>query len=195
MEFNFSEDQLLLQQAVRDFLEGECTPVAVRELWETETGRSTAFWSQLAEIGVPGLLVPEDQGGLGMDERDMVLVLEEAGRAALAEPVISTAAVGVPLLVELGKSGQDELAKKWLGPVASGEAILALGHAQSPFVADAHVADLLLLPQGDDLHAVERASVTLTAQPSNDQSQRLFSDDWTPSEKTCVAQGTEGADK
>jgi len=193
VEFNFSEDQLLLQQAVRDFLEGECTPVAVRELWETETGRSTAFWSQLAEIGVPGLLVPEDQGGLGMDERDMVLVLEEAGRAALAEPVISTAAVGVPLLVELGKSGQDELAKKWLGPVASGEAILALGHAQSPFVADAHVADLLLLPQGDDLHAVERASVTLTAQPSNDQSQRLFSVDWTPSEKTCVAQGTEGA--
>ncbi len=193
MEFNFSEDQLLLQQAVRDFLDGECTPVAIRELWETETGRSPDFWAKLAEIGVPGLLVPEAHDGLGMDERDLVLVLEETGRAGLAEPVVATAAVGVPQLVELGNRGNAELASRWLGAVASGEAILAVGHAQSPFVADAHVADLLLLPDGDDLHAVERGGVKLTPQPSNDQSQRLFSVDWTPSEATRVASGAEGA--
>jgi len=193
VEFTFSEDQLLLQQAVRDFLEGECTPAAVRELWDTETGRSPAFWAKLSEMGVPGLLVPEDHGGLGMDERDLVLVLEEAGRAALAEPVISTAAVGVPLLVELGSKGQPELAQNWLGAVARGESILAVGHPRSPFVADAHVADLLFLPDGDDLHVVPRGEAKLTAQDSNDQSQRLFSVDWTPSKATRVASGSEGA--
>ena len=91
MEFNFSEDQELLQQTVRDFLEGECTVEHVRSMWDSETGRSPEFWQQLAEIGISGLLVPDEHGGLGMNEVDMVLVLEETGRAALAEPVIHTA--------------------------------------------------------------------------------------------------------
>ena len=87
MEFVFTEDQQLLQQTVRDFLEGECTVEHVRAMWDTETGRSPEFWQKLAEIGVTGLMVPEQHGGLGMNEVDMVLVLEETGRAGLAEPV------------------------------------------------------------------------------------------------------------
>jgi alkylation response protein AidB-like acyl-CoA dehydrogenase len=191
MDFQFSEDQLLLAQTVRDFLAGECTAEVVRSLWDTETGRSPAFWAKLAEIGVPGLLVPEAYGGLGMDERDLVLVLEETGRAALAEPVVATAAVGAPLLAALGEQGQTALARRWLGAIAEGDAIVAIGHAQSPFVSDAHVADLLLLAHGDEIHALEDG-YTLTAQTSNDQSQRLFSVAWTPSAKTRVAGGAAG---
>jgi alkylation response protein AidB-like acyl-CoA dehydrogenase len=192
MEFTFSEDQELLQQTVRDFLEGECTPEHVRGLWETETGRSPEFWAKLAEIGVPGLLVPEDAGGLGMDERDLVLVLEETGRAGLAEPVIGTAAVAVPLLRELGENGQADLAGEWLGRIAEGNAIVVVGHAQSPFVSDAHIADLLLLFSGDEIHALAPAATTLVAQKSNDQSRRLFAVEWTPSAETCVASGDVG---
>ena len=58
---------------------------------ETETGRSPEFWASLAEIGVPGLLIPEEHGGLGMTEIDLVLVMVEVGRAGLAEPVTPTA--------------------------------------------------------------------------------------------------------
>ncbi len=192
MEFNFSEDQELLQQTVRDFLEGECTAEHVRQLWNTETGRSAEFWAKLAEIGVPALLVPEEAGGLGMDERDLVLVLEETGRAALAEPVISTAAVAAPLLRELAQSGKPGLAEKWLGRIAEGAAIVAVGHGQSPFVSDAHVADLLLLAHADEIHAVEPGSVDLTAEKSNDGSQRIFSVDWTPVGETRVAEGELG---
>lgn len=191
MEFNFSEDQQLLAQTVRDFLEAECSPDWVRALWETRTGRSPEFWRRFAEIGVPGLLVPEEAGGLGLDERDLVLVLEETGRAGLAEPVVATA-VGVPLLVALGQQGQPELSERWLPAVANGEAKLAVGHGQSPFVSDAHVADLLLMCEGDSIHAVPRSAVDLTAQPANDQSQRLFSVDWTPSPTTHVARGEMG---
>ncbi|MCP4036050.1 MAG: acyl-CoA/acyl-ACP dehydrogenase, partial [bacterium] len=189
MNFVFTEDQTLLQQTVRDFLEGECTVDHVRAMWDTETGRSPEFWAKLAEVGVPGLLVPDEHGGLAMDEVDMVLVLEETGRAATAEPVIHTACVGARLLEE---SGNDAIANKWLPKVAEGSAILAVQHDQSPFVCDAHVADLLLLSSGDAVHAVARADVQLTAQATNDPAKRLSSVEWTPSASTLLADGDKG---
>ena len=193
MEFGFDEDQLLLQQTVRDFLAGECTAEHVRSLWETETGRSPAMWAKLAEIGVPGLLVPEAHGGLGMDERDAVLVFEETGRAALAEPVIATAAVAAPTLASLAGEGNEALAKAWLPKIAAGEVIVAVGHTGSPLVSDAHVADLLLLCESDGVFAASPAQVAATPQPANDQSRRLFAVEWSPSEATPLATGAAGA--
>jgi len=189
MEFNFSEDQLLLQRTVREFLEGECTTAFVRSLWETETGRSEEFWGKLAEIGVPGLLVAEEHGGLEMDEVDQVLLLEETGRAAVPGPVIDTTSVGVRLLEE---AAPPELRAEWLPKVAAGRATLAVGAAISPFVADAHIAGLLLLQHGDEVHAVPAAEVSALAQPSNDPARRLFSVDWNPSGATKIAESDVG---
>lgn len=189
MEFNFSEDQELLQQTVRDFLEAEAPVEHIRAVWDSETGRSPAFWAKLAEIGVPGLLVPEEYGGLGLDEIDIVLVLEETGRAALAEPVIHTAAVGVPMLVEADNPIQ---ARAWLPKVAEGSAILAIGHDASPFVSDAHVADLFLLNADDAVHAVMADHVSVTPQITNDPAKKLFSIDWTPSSETLLVDGDKG---
>ncbi len=185
MRFDFTEDQRLLQETVREFLAGECTPDAVRALWETETGRSRALWKQLAEIGLPGLLVPEAHEGMGLSEVDIVLLCEEVGRAGLAEPVIGTAAVAAPLLAELG----GELAERWLKPLAVGEAIAAVGLPVSPFVDDAHVADLLLLAEGGELHAVAPGDVLLVAQPASDPARRIFRVAWTPGAATRVAAG------
>jgi len=189
MQFSFSEDQLLLQQTVREFLEGECTAEFVRGLWATETGRSSEFWTRFAEIGVPGLLIDEAHGGLGMDEVDLVLLLEEAGRAALPGPVIDTVTVGVRLIAE---SGSDELAERWLPAIADGSVLVAIGHEISPFVSDAHVADLLLLQQGNSLHALAPADAELTRQPTNDPSRRLFSVAWEPTRATEIAAGDAG---
>jgi len=188
MRFHFTEDQLLLRDTVNGFLEAECTPERIRALWDTETGRSPEFWSSLAEVGVPGLLVPQEYDGMGMDEIDLVLLLEETGRVGLAEPVIPTAAVGVPLLCGLGSK---QLGERWLRGVAAGEVVLAVGHAVSPFVSDAHVADLLLLPHRDEIHAVPRERASLTHQPSNDPSERVFSVEWTPVAETLAARGEE----
>jgi alkylation response protein AidB-like acyl-CoA dehydrogenase len=187
MRFDFSEDQRLLQQTVRDFLAGECTPDAVRALWTTETGRSRALWKQLAEIGLVGLRVPEAHEGMGLSEVDFVLVCEEVGRAGLAEPVIPTAAVAAPLLAEL----DGELAARWLKPLAVGEAIAAVGHPVSEFVDDAHVADLLLLARGGELHAVAPRDAKLEAQPANDPARRIAVVEFTPRAETCVATGAQ----
>ena len=186
MDFNFSEDQLLFQQTVRAFLDGECTPERIRAQWDSESGHDTKLWQQLAELGIPGLLVSEAQDGMGLDEVDAVLLFEEAGRAALAAPIVTTAAVAVPLLAAL----EDRvLAEPWLERIAKGDAIVAVGHAASPFVTDAHVADLLLLPHESEIHALDPANVKVVHEPGNDPSRRLYSVEWEPTDSTRVASG------
>jgi alkylation response protein AidB-like acyl-CoA dehydrogenase len=194
MEFNFDEDQILLQETVRDFLSGEAPVEFIRAQWETETGRSREFWSKLTEIGVPGLLVAEEFGGLGMNEIDAVRVFVEMGRAALAEPIISTAAVAAPLMQELRESEHAATANEWLPRIAGGQAIIAVAQPTSPLVSDAHVADLLILRSGDALYAVAKSDARLTPQPSNDPSQKLFTVDFEPRDDQRIARG-EAADR
>ena len=106
MDFTFSEDQLLFQESVRSFLVNENTPEAIRQLWETESGRSDALWAQLAEMGLTGMTVPEEHGGLGMSELDFVLLAQEAGYVALSEPLVNSVLVAAPLLAECGNDVQ-----------------------------------------------------------------------------------------
>lgn len=186
MNFTFSEDQLLLQQTVREFLAGECSTAWVREQWASETGRSPEFWQKLSEIGIPGLLVPEAHGGLELDEIDFVLLLEEIGRAALPEPVIATAVVATRLFQELQS---DALQAEWLPRIASGDARIATGSPVNPFVADAHIADLILLPGPDAIRLLAPDDVKLTPQKSNDPGRRIFSLAWDDADATVVARG------
>ncbi len=99
MRFAFSEEQLMFRDAVRDLLVSECPPDVVRQAWENSSGRTADVWQKLASQGVPGMLVPESAGGLGLTELDMILVIEECGRAALPEPIVETAFVAPALLV------------------------------------------------------------------------------------------------
>lgn len=170
MNFTFSDDQLLFQSSVRDFLRGEVTPGRVRASWEREDGRDPALWQQLTELGLVGMTVPEQYGGLGMSELDFVLLAQECGYVALPEPLVHTALVAVPLLRQLG----GELAAAWLPRVAAGEAKVVVGLQQNLLVEDAHVADLLLLQQGDAWYAPTPAQVDLRYNESIDPSRRLY---------------------
>jgi len=171
MNFDFTEDQYALRDAAREFFAGESSPSHVRAMWESETGRSPQLWRKMAETGFVGLTVPEEHGGLGLDEVDQVLLLEEAGYAALPEPLLETTAIGVPLLLE---AGTPEQRKEWLPRIAAGQAVVTVQLAD-PFVADAHIADLLLLEQpGGELHAVPRDRFHAVYQPSLDGARRMF---------------------
>ena len=97
MDFTFTEDQLLFQESVRDFLTNEVTPEIIRKLWETESGRSDALWTQLTELGLTGMTVAEEFGGLGMNELDFILLAQECGHVALPEPLVHNILVAVPL--------------------------------------------------------------------------------------------------
>jgi len=174
MNFNFTEDQLLFQQSVREFLAGEVTPESIRASWDSDTGRSDALWGQLTDMGLVGLTVPEEFGGLGMHATDFVLLAQECGYAALPEPLVHTALVAVPLLQDIG----GELAAEWLPRIAAGEARVVVGLEQNLLVEDAHIADLLLLQRGADLFAVTPAQAQLRANESVDPSRRLFAVDF-----------------
>jgi len=192
MNFDFSDDQYALRDAARDFFTGESGPGHVRAMWDSETGRSPELWRKMAETGFVGLTVPEEHGGLGMNEIDLVLILEEAGRAALPEPLLETTAIGVPLLVEAGTEAQQ---KEWLPKVAAGEAVVTVQLAGAPTVADAHIADLLLVQRGEELHAVPKGSFAYTAQPSLDGARRVFTVDAQTSGDTRMAGGAAEAAK
>jgi alkylation response protein AidB-like acyl-CoA dehydrogenase len=170
MDFTFSEDQLLFQASVRDFLVNEVTPERIRSSWETESGRDAALWQQLTELGLVGMTVPEQHGGLGMSELDFVLLAQECGYVALPEPLVHTALVAVPLLKDLG----GELAAHWLPRVAAGEAKVVVGLQQNQLVEDAHVADLLLLQQGGEIVALTPDQVELRHNESVDPSRKLY---------------------
>jgi alkylation response protein AidB-like acyl-CoA dehydrogenase len=189
VQFAFTEDQRLFQETVREILANECPPTAVRDSWTNDTGRVPGLWQLLADTGVVGLTVPEALGGLGMTEVDLVLLLEEFGRAAAPEPLLEHTAVGVPLLRD---HAPDAVAAEWLPRAASGEAVLAVGLEGRRYVLGGAEADLLLLQHGDALHAVPRDRATCTPQTSVDQSRRLVAVDWTPSPDTLLVDGLEG---
>ncbi len=190
MDFTFTEDQQLFADSVKDFLQGEITAESIRASWETETGRSDELWAQITELGLPAMLVPEEFGGLGMTELDVVLMAIECGRVALHEPIVEMAMVATPLLAALAPN--NEKCADLLGQIAGGEAKVAIAHTVNHVVADAHIADYLILPHADQIHLVAQADVKLEAQESVDPSRRLSTVDWTPSEATCIASGAEG---
>ena len=188
MDFTFSEDQLLFQDSVRDFLVNEITPDAIRASWKTDTGRSDNIWTQLTELGLTGMTVPVEFGGLGMNEIDFVLLAQECGYVALPEPLVHTVLVAVPLI----KSLSEDLKAEWLPKIAAGEAKVVVGLTENQFVEDAHIANLLLLQHGDEIHAVSADAVKLTHNESMDLSRKLYSVEWIPSDSSCVASGGEG---
>jgi alkylation response protein AidB-like acyl-CoA dehydrogenase len=148
MRFAFTDDQRAFREGLRDLLAKECTPTHVRDAWSNATGRVPGLWDQLAEMGVVGLLAPEDAGGMGLSFVDLVLLLEETGYHAVPEPIVETAAFGVPLLHD---------------PTL----VVATAHALVPW---ADTADVVITAGG----RVDPATMTLAARPSVDGSRRLF---------------------
>src|SRR5256712_7877701 len=79
----------MLRRSVREFLAKECGPKVVRKLMESEDGYDAALWKKIADLGWTALGIPEQYGGVGTF-LDLVVVLEEAGRALLPGPFFST---------------------------------------------------------------------------------------------------------
>src|SRR5690349_20295820 len=111
MRFAFTDEQLELQRVVRELLARECPPTAVRAAWDAAPDAPLVTWPHLASIGVIGMTAPERFGGMALDELDLALVLEEAGRAALPDPLIEHTAVALPLIAELADDG---FCDRWL---------------------------------------------------------------------------------
>ena len=178
MRFAFSDDQLAFRDAVRDLLAKVAGPDALRAVWDGDRGWDPVVWSHLAEMGVPGVLAPDFAGGLALDEVDLVLILEECGRAALAGPLVEHAAVAVPALAAAA-AGDDPRIGAWLSAAAAGELVVSAAPSGPSVVAYGAEADLLVVERDGAVWAVQRADVS-GAEPrtSVDRSRRFADVTW-----------------
>ncbi|GAA3810654.1 acyl-CoA dehydrogenase family protein [Sphaerisporangium flaviroseum] len=180
MNFAFNDDQLALAATVKDVLRAHCPPRAVREAGLG--GDRTPAWPHLAKLGLFGVLVPERHGGLGLGMTDAVLAFEETGRAALPGPIAETAAAA-PVLLATDPAASASA----LPGVAAGTTRASVRLGDQVYAPDADLADLLILEQDGEVHAVPADAVRLTPQPGVDPVRRLFTVAFDPSPRTRLA--------
>lgn len=167
MDFDFDERQEMLKKMARDFLIAHCPKSLVREMETDEKGYSPELWRKIAGLGWLGIAIPKRYGGEEGSFLDLVVVLEEVGRACFPGPFFSTVVLGASAVLEAGSEEQKEYI---LQKVAQGDLFLTLALSEQYsqhnldslttrasakkdryvisgtklFVLDAHVADYMV---------------------------------------------------
>jgi alkylation response protein AidB-like acyl-CoA dehydrogenase len=168
MDFSLSEEQKILGQEARRFLEKECPTEVVRQIEEGAMGYSPELWRKVAGLGWTAMPFSEKYGGVGSSFLDLVVLIEEMGRACFPSPFIPSVVLSGLTILDIGNEVQKE---ELLPGIASGDVISTLALLESSdnyepssiasqasydgngfrlqgtklFVPDAHCADLLLL--------------------------------------------------
>ncbi|MDX3452800.1 acyl-CoA/acyl-ACP dehydrogenase [Streptomyces sp. ME02-8801-2C] len=180
----YSEEEDALRAAVRDLLADHCEAAGVIARVESDTPHDIPLWKSLTEgMGLAGLLVPEELDGQGATHREVAVVIEELGRAVAPVPYLTSAVVATEALLECGA---DELLSQLASATTIGALAIPLSvpagsaypvvrfedgglHGELTGIADAAVADVLLVPADDGgLYAVDAAAATVTPQVSLD---------------------------
>ncbi|MBE2992366.1 acyl-CoA dehydrogenase family protein [Sphingomonas sp. CFBP 13603] len=187
MPLYLDDDQTVLQDTIRDFV-AEHAPVShMRALRDAEdaTGFSRELWKQFAEMGFTGILIGEDQGGLGLGHVEAGVVLEEIGRNLSPSPFLSTAVAAVEALKGTGQ------AERWFPGIIAGETVAALAIDEGAkhrdtvamtaersgngfkltgakrFVTHGHTADLIIVAARTGGSADDKDGITLFAVPKD----------------------------
>lgn len=135
MDMDWNEQQKLLKNVAREFLERECPTSMVRECERSPEGYSPALWKKMADLGWMGLMIPEEYGGAGGGLLDLAVIFEEMGRFAVPSPFLNTVVLcGLPIL-EVGTAEQKHAL---LPQIASGDMVLsmALTEPSAKYTAD-----------------------------------------------------------
>ena len=161
MDFGFTDDQREIQRTARELLAGRASAARVREHAEAAT-TDTALWSELSELGWPGIAISEEHGGQGLGVIELSILCEELGRSLAPVPFLASAMAAC--VIE--QAGTSEQRARWLPGLASGETIGALGSATdgtAELVIGGVDAQLIVLVEDDGSARVlgaEEADVT-----------------------------------
>ncbi len=128
MNFTFSEEQRMLDDTVQRFIARDYTFEKRQAILASDDGWSRGVWKTLAELGLLGLNVPEEHGGLGAGPVETMLVMTSLGRGIVVEPYLSSAVLSTWLL---RLAGSDAQRTEYLPALAAGESIAAVAHAES----------------------------------------------------------------
>ena len=196
MDFTFTEEQRMMASTFRELVDEICSPRRLRATAEGTGDRAggdrvdgdecEARWQQYAAMGLMGMLAPEEQGGLGLTDVDFVLIAEEAGHAALPEPLVEHAGIAVPVLAKLASHPR---VAQILSSAAAGLARVSVQHRVNPFVLGAARSNHLLLVLGDEIHLVESTRTRFVREPSIDPLRELFKVESPLNDSTRIATG------
>jgi len=189
MAMVLNEEQGMLKDAAKGFLKDTAPVSQLRQLRDDQSadGFDRDTWKAMAEMGLTGVLVPEEHGGVAMGHVAAGVIAEEMGRNLTASPYLSTAIMGATALSRFGSSSQKG---EWLAKIATGDAITAVavdeGRKHSPanvtmtaersgngfklngnksFVAEGHVADMMIVSARTSGSAADQEGVTLFLVP------------------------------
>jgi alkylation response protein AidB-like acyl-CoA dehydrogenase len=127
MDLDFTSEQDMLRDSVRRACERHGGLDVVRKLENDPIGHSPALWTQLADLGVLGLLIDEEHGGSGMTMVDAAVVYEEFGRALVSSPHFVSAVLAAGLI---GRSANASLKAGLLPRIATGDAIVTVASVE-----------------------------------------------------------------
>lgn len=127
MRFALSEDQVLLQDSLRRALEQLSPLERVRRFADEDEASAPDIWAGLTDLGLPGLLIPEEHGGLGLGLLEAALAAEALGRAVAPTPFLGSAVLA-PLALRL--AGTPEQQARWLPKLAAGEVTAGVAIAE-----------------------------------------------------------------
>ncbi|NOX52187.1 MAG: acyl-CoA/acyl-ACP dehydrogenase [Gammaproteobacteria bacterium] len=164
MNFEFGEDQNLIRDQARGFLNDNCPPEVVRRVLDGDELYAEDLWKKIAEMGWTATVIPEEYGGLGLSYLELVVIAEELGRACAPVPFSSSVYLATEALLAAGSQQQKET---WLPKLAAGECIGTLAYAEGAgqtcaaglavsvtdgkisgskvVVADAQIADMMIV--------------------------------------------------
>jgi alkylation response protein AidB-like acyl-CoA dehydrogenase len=195
MQFGLNENQVILRDSAREFFAGECPPAAVRRISETATAHDAALWSQLAAQGYTGIIFDESYGGIGLGVVELILLMEEAGRALLPGPLFSTVAMAGAMI---DACGSDEQKRRLLTPICRGDARATVAFLESTanwdpaavrtsgaggrlsgeklFVSDAAAAQRLVVVASDGVYVVQTGGAGVRIEPMAgiDSTRRIY---------------------
>jgi alkylation response protein AidB-like acyl-CoA dehydrogenase len=157
MDFDFTDEQREIKSTAREFIGSRFKPEKVRELAESDSPYDDAIWKEMCDLGWTGIAISEENGGQGLGVVELIILLEELGRACAPAPFIANAFAGA--LIET--AGSDEQKSKWLPGIASGEARGAAtltGPGETPIAGAAKGAAVLVLDDGEQKAKIAEAS-------------------------------------
>lgn len=195
MQFGLSESQEFLKDSARKFFAGECPSAEVRRLMETETAYDAALWAKLTEQGYTGIIFSEEYGGVGLGKVELMLLMEEAGRALLPGPFFSTVVLAGSIIDAVAGAAHKA---KYLAPICRGQARATVAILESNaswnlsdiqltaannkltgeklFVSDAAIADFLIVVARNGVFVVDSKApgLKISAMSAMDLTRKLY---------------------
>src|SRR6266849_64946 len=160
MDFDLTKEQQLLSDAVQRFVAKEYSFAAREAVLDSKEGWSREIWAKLAELGLLGLQMPEEHGGMGGASVETMLTMNALGRGLLLEPYLPSAILATALIRDLGSGAQKQAL---LPSLAAGERIAVPAHFERGSRYDLSRIATTAVRKGDGFALSGRKTIVLHA--------------------------------